>query len=145
MPRISAVRQYPFLLSLLTAFCFLALVLRPALASEPTAPKYDFQTETKIKGTVQDVSLPASGHEKDAVHLVLKIGDDAIDVYLCPKSFLDEMGVAFNKGDEIAVTGSKVKSGVTDLVLARQAQKGNDTLILRDDKGNPVWVWSSKK
>jgi hypothetical protein len=145
MPRISAVRQYPFLLSLLTAFCFLALVLRPALASEPSAPKYDFQTETKIKGTVQDVSLPASGHEKDAVHLVLKIGDDAIDVYLCPKSFLDEMGVAFNKGDEIAVTGSKVKSGVTDLVLARQAQKGNDTLILRDDKGNPVWVWSSKK
>jgi len=145
MPRISAVRQYTFLLSLLTAFCFLALVLRPALASEPSAPKYDFQTETKIKGTVQDVSLPASGHEKDAVHLVLKIGDDAIDVYLCPKSFLDEMGVAFNKGDEIAVTGSKVKSGVTDLVLARQAQKGNDTLILRDDKGNPVWVWSSKK
>jgi len=145
MPRISAVRQYPFLLSLLTAFCFLALVLRPALASEPSAPKYDFQTETKIKGTVQDVSLPASGHEKDAVHLVLKIGDDAIDVYLCPKSFLDEMGVAFNKGDEIAVTGSKVKSGVTDLVLARQVQKGNDTLILRDDKGNPVWVWSSKK
>jgi len=145
MPRISAVRQYPFLLSLLTAFCFLALVLRPALASEPSAPKYDFQTETKIKGTVQDVSLPASGHEKDAVHLVLKIGDDAIDVYLCPKSFLDEMGVAFNKGDEIAVTGSKVKNGVTDLVLARQAQKGNDTLILRDDKGNPVWVWSSKK
>jgi hypothetical protein len=145
MPRISAVRQYTFLLSLLTAFCFLALVLRPALASEPTAPKYDFQTETKIKGTVQDVSLPASGHEKDAVHLVLKIGDDAIDVYLCPKSFLDEMGVAFNKGDEIAVTGSKVKNGVTDLVLARQAQKGNDTLILRDDKGNPVWVWSSKK
>ena len=145
MPRISAVRQYTFLLSLLTAFCFLALVLRPALASEPSAPKYDFQTETKIKGTVQDVSLPASGHEKDAVHLVLKIGDDAIDVYLCPKSFLDEMGVAFNKGDEIAVTGSKVKSGVTDLVLARQAQKGNDTLILRDDKGIPVWVWSSKK
>jgi len=145
MPRISAVRQYTFLLSLLTAFCFLALVLRPALASEPSAPKYDFQTETKIKGTVQDVSLPASGHEKDAVHLVLKIGDDAIDVYLCPKSFLDEMGVAFNKGDEIAVTGSKVKNGVTDLVLARQAQKGNDTLILRDDKGNPVWVWSSKK
>jgi len=55
------------------------------------------------------------------------------------------MGVEFKKGDEIAVTGSKVKSGDTDLVLVRQAQKGSDTLILRDDKGNPVWIWSSKK
>jgi len=129
----------------LIASAFLALAVRPAIASEPNPPKYDLQTETKIKGTVQDVTLPAAGHEKEAVHLVLKIGSDTIEVYLCPKSFLDEMGVEFNKGDEIAVTGSKVKSGDTDLVLARQAQKGSDTLILRDDKGNPVWIWSTKK
>jgi hypothetical protein len=145
MLSISAVRQCTFLPSLLIACCFLALVMKPAAAGEPAPPKYDLQSETKIKGTVQDVTLPASGHEKDAVHLVLKIGNDSVDVYLCPKTFLDEMGVEFNKGDEIAVTGSKVKSGDADLVLARQAQKGNDTLILRDDKGNPVWVWSSKK
>ena len=145
MPSIFAVRQRPSLLSLLIASAFLALAVRPAIASEPNPPKYDLQTETKIKGTVQDVTLPAAGHEKEAVHLVLKIGSDTIEVYLCPKSFLDEMGVEFNKGDEIAVTGSKVKSGDTDLVLARQAQKGSDTLILRDDKGNPVWIWSTKK
>ena len=145
MPRISTVRQCSFPLSLLVASCLLALTIRCAAAGEPNPPKYDFQTETKIKGTVEDVALPASGHEKEVVHLVLKIGNDAIDVYLCPKSFLDEMGVEFNKGDEVAVTGSKVKGGNADLVLARQAQKGQDTLILRDDKGNPVWGWSSKK
>jgi hypothetical protein len=55
------------------------------------------------------------------------------------------MGVAFSKGDEITVTGSKVKQGEKDTVLAKQAEKGNDTLVLRDDKGNPVWAWSSKK
>jgi hypothetical protein len=145
MPLISAARQCTSLVFLFIASAFLSLAVRPAVASEPNPPKYDLQTETKIKGTVQDVTLPASGHEKEVVHLVLKIGNDTIDVYLCPKSFLDEMGVEFNKGDEIAVTGSKVKSGDADLVLARQAQKGSDTLILRDDKGNPVWIWSSKK
>lgn len=145
MPRISAVRQCTFPLSLLIAFCLLALIMKSAAAAEPSPPKYDFQTETKIKGTVEDVAMPAHGHEKEVVRLVIKIGNDAIEVYLCPKSFLDEMGVEFNKGDEISVTGSKVKSGEADLVLARQAQKGNDTLILRDDKGNPVWLWSSKK
>jgi hypothetical protein len=145
MPRISTVRQYTYLVSLLLAGCLLALVMKRADATEPSPPKYDLQTETKIKGAIEDITLPARGHEKEIVHLVLKIENDIIDVYLCPKSFLDEMGVELKKGDEIAVTGSKVKAGNSDLVLARQAQKGNDTLILRDDKGNPVWTWSSKR
>jgi hypothetical protein len=51
------------------------------------------------------------------------------------------MGVSFAKGDEIALTGSKVKQDAADLVLAREVVKGSDTLVLRDDKGNPVWAW----
>ena len=51
------------------------------------------------------------------------------------------MGVSFNKGDEIFLTGSKVKQGEAELVLAREVVRGNDTVVLRDDKGNPVWSW----
>jgi hypothetical protein len=51
------------------------------------------------------------------------------------------MGVSFSKGDEIALTGSKVKQREADLILAREVVKGSDTLVLRDDKGNPVWSW----
>jgi hypothetical protein len=143
MPRI-AVQQCTTLLFLAT-MCLVMSPLRRTYATEPSSPKYDLQTETKIKGIVQDIAIPAHGHEKEVLHLVVKIGNDVIDVYLCPKSFLDEMGVEFNKGDDISVTGSKVKQGDSDLLLARQAQKGNDTLILRDDKGNPVWTWRSKR
>jgi hypothetical protein len=71
----------------------------------------------------------------------VKNGSDTVDVYLCPKSFLDDMGVSFNKGDDIALTGSKVKQNGTDLILAREVVKGDVTLALRDDKGNPVWNW----
>ena len=123
----------------------LTFVANYAYSSDPNTPKYDAQTETKMKGTIEDITLPPSGHEKDIVHLVLKNGADTIDVYLCPKSFLDDMGVAFTKGEEITVTGSKIKAGDASLVLAKQAERGNDTLVLRDDKGNPVWAWSSKK
>ena len=123
----------------------LIFVANYAYSSDPNTPKYDAQTETKMKGTIEDITLPPSGHEKDIVHLVLKNGADTIDVYLCPKSFLDDMGVAFTKGEEITVTGSKIKAGDASLVLAKQAERGNDTLVLRDDKGNPVWAWSSKK
>ena len=105
-------------------------------------PKYDAATETKMKGTVEELKLPEKGHDKEIVHLVMKNGDETVDIYLCPKSFMDDMGVTFTKGDEIAFTGSKVKvkEGGADMVLAREVVKGQDTLTLRDDKGKPVWV-----
>jgi hypothetical protein len=105
------------------------------------SPKYDLQSETKMKGIVDEVKLPAKGSEKDAAHLLVKSGADVIDIYLCPKSFLDDMGVTFSKGDEIALTGSKVKAEGADLILAREVVKGNDTVVLRDGKGDPVWSW----
>lgn len=144
MPHISAPR-FKFVVVVLVDFLLVGSITKYAHASEPTPPKYDVQTETKIQGTIQDITMPAAGHEKEVVHLLMKVGDDTISVYLCPKSFLDEMGVEFNRGDEIVVTGSKVKQDNVDLVLARQAQKGQDTLVLRDDKGKPVWVWTTKK
>jgi hypothetical protein len=133
------------LLILVAAFLIFSVEAKNAQGADPAPPKYDTQTETKMKGIVEDVTIPASGHEKEIVHLAMKNGTETVDIYLCPKSFLDDMGVAFNKGDEITVTGSKVKQGETETVLAKQAEKGNDTLVLRDDKGNPVWAWSTKK
>ena len=51
------------------------------------------------------------------------------------------MGVSFKKGDEVALTGSKVKKDEADLILAREVVKGTDTLVLRDEKGKPIWDW----
>jgi hypothetical protein len=104
----------------------------------PSSPKYDAQTETKIKGTVEDVRLPSGA--KEIVYLLMRSGTDpTVEVYLCPKSFLNDMGVTFAKADQITVTGSKVKQGDADIILAREVVKGTDTLVLRDDKGKPVW------
>jgi hypothetical protein len=82
----------------------------------------------------------SSGSSKSWV-LALKNGADMLDVYLCPESFLKDMGFTFSKGDEIALTGSKVKQENGELILAREIVKGTDTLVLRDNKGGPVWNW----
>jgi hypothetical protein len=133
-------RLYSFRRIALPAAAFLcAATLMAQKAQDTSAPRYDVQTETKMKGTVEDVKMPPDGNAKAAVHLLVKNGADTVDVYLCPKSFLDEMGVTFAKGEEISLTGSKVKQGDTDLVLAREVVKGTDSLVLRDDKGKPVW------
>ncbi|MFY9681063.1 MAG: hypothetical protein WA416_13685 [Candidatus Sulfotelmatobacter sp.] len=128
-------------------FCislFLFLCATPALAQKTdqkgsSTPKYDLHTETKTKGVVDEVNLLPFGSRKDFTELVLKSGDDKINVYLCPKPFQEEMGITFAKGDEIAVTGSKVRQDASDIILVRELVKGTDTLMFRDDKGNPVW------
>jgi hypothetical protein len=108
---------------------------------QSTQPKYDLATEAKMKGTVEELKLPDKGKDKEAAHLMLKTSDATIDVYLCPKSYLDDMGSTLAKGDEVNLTGSKVKQDGADMILAREVVKGTDTLVLRDDKGKPVWNW----
>jgi hypothetical protein len=71
----------------------------------------------------------------------VKDGSNSVDVYLCPKSFFDDMGMTFAKGDEVSMTGSKIKQGDADLFLVREIVKGTDTFALRDAKGDPVWDW----
>jgi hypothetical protein len=117
------------------------MLLWSAVSAAQAGPKYDTSTEAKFKGTIEELKLPPKGSEKEIAHFTIKNGADTLDIYLCPKSYMDDMGVSFAKGDEVAFTGSKIKEGQIDMVLAREVVKGTDTLVLRDEKGNPVWNW----
>jgi hypothetical protein len=120
---------------------FFTLLMGSAFSAAQAAPKYDTATEAKFKGTIEELKLPPKGKDQEIAYLTIKSGTDTFDIYLCPKSFIDDMGVIFAKGDEVAFTGSKVKQGDSDMVLTRELVKGTDTLVLRDSKGNPVWNW----
>ncbi len=102
-------------------------------------PKYDLQAEMKTKGVIDEVNLLSVGTRKDFTELIIKNGDDKIHIYVCPKPFEEEMGISFSKGDQIAVTGSKVKHDAADVILARELVKGQDKLLFRDANGTPVW------
>ncbi len=131
----------------LCAILCLLLCVSSAFTQTPShaAPKYDLQSESKTKGIVDEVKLFDLGTRKDFVELIVKSGEDKVVVYVCPKPFEDEMGLTFSKGDEITVTGSKVKQESSDVILARELTKGPDTLQFRDAKGNPVWDWRTGK
>jgi len=125
------------------------LVIIPALGqkagpNDTVLPKYDSHTETKTKGVVDEIKEIPLSSKREITELMVKSGSDTLRVFLCPKSFQDDMGVSFSKGDEISLTGSKVKLEDADVILGKEVVKGNDTLLLRDDKGNPVWTWHSK-
>jgi hypothetical protein len=119
--------------------CAASLIAQKTPTPDAGAPKYDSKTELKTKGTVEEINAVNVGSRKDFTELVLKSGDDKLHIYVCPKPFQDEMGIIFNKGDEVAVTGSKVKQETADVILARELVKGADTLMFRDGNGKPVW------
>ncbi len=112
-----------------------------AVGVAQSSPKYDSATEAKFQGTIAELRIPEKGAEKQIAHLTVKGGTDTWDLYLCPKYFMDDMGISFAKGDEISFTGSKVKEGDADMILTRELIKGTDTLVFRDEKGKPVWIW----
>jgi hypothetical protein len=122
---------------------FLLLCAMPGFSQKTqdssALPKYDTHTEMKTKGAVEEINVLPLGTNKDLVELVIKSGDDKIHVYVCPKTFQEEMGISFSKDDPIAVTGSKVKVQAGEVILAKELIKGTDTLMFRDDKGDPVW------
>ena len=70
---------------------FLAsLCLPPAIAQknqEPSSPKYDLHTETKMKGIVDEVRLPPKGSEKEVAHLLVKSGTDSSTYTYAPSLF----------------------------------------------------------
>ncbi len=125
--------RYNHLLKL-AAIVFLA---SPAFAQ--TIPKYDPATEGKFKGVVSELKFVPPTGGKPVAYLTLKSGSDALEIFLCPKKFLDDMGVEFKADDQIEVTGSKVKQDGAELTLAREVVKGGDTLTLRFKDGKPAW------
>ncbi len=137
----------PLVCRALESFLMCVIVLLwsvPGLAQKASQdasilPKYDLHTEMKTKGTVDEVNLLPLGTKKELTELIIKSGDDKIHIYVCPKTFEEEMGISFSKGDEISVMGSKVKQEALEVILARELVKGTDTLVFRDEKGNPVW------
>jgi hypothetical protein len=116
-----------------------AIVFLVASAFSQTPLKYDTATESKFKGVVAELKFVPPSGAKPVAYLVMKSGADSVQVFLCPKKFLDDMGVVFKADDEIEVTGSKVKQDGADLTLAREVVKGGDTLTLRFKDGRPAW------
>ena len=109
------------------------------------APKYDKTTEVKLSTTVQDVKTETV-NAQERIFLVIKDGADTLEVYVAPKAYLVDMSTEFAKGDQLEITGSKVKNDAgTSLILAREVIKGNNTVVLRDKAGEPVWSWMEKK
>lgn len=125
----------------LLSFAAVAVLTTTAFSQAP--PKYDRATETTVKVTIQEIKLVPPSGGKPVAYLLTRTGPDkdkdALQIFLCPKSFLDDLGIAFKSDESIQITGSKVKQDGADLILAREVVKNGETLTLRFQDGKPAW------
>ena len=109
--------------------------------SSEAVPKYDPTTEAVYKGTVEEVrdhQCPVSGGM--GAHVILKLADNkTIEVHLATSKFVKSYDLAFNKGDQLEVTGAKVKFEGVDTIFAREVKRNGDTFVFRDKEGKPIW------
>lgn len=122
----------------------LAQTHKPSSSTAESTAKYDPATEVKLKVTVEEVSEVPNAKGEISVRLTVKQAAETFEVRLCPHSFLKEFEVTFAKGDQLEITGSKVKANDKTVILAREIVRGNSTLVLRDKEGTPVWTWLRK-
>lgn len=116
-----------------------AVTLLATVAFCQAPPKYDPATETTFKAVVDQLKLVPPSGGKPVVYLVLKSNPNTGEVFLCPKSFLDDIGVSIKADDNVEITGSKVKQGEAELTLAREVVLKGETLTLRFKDGKPAW------
>ncbi len=122
-------------------------LLRAAHTEKPAAPvdepRYDPATEVNILGLVNEVREVPRGNPLCGIHLFLRPEmqeSQIIDVYLGPADFLKQFDIHFAKGDEVRVTGSKVKTANgSHVILVREVRKDEATLSCRRASGQPNW------
>lgn len=98
-------------------------------------------TIEQLKGTVASIEkiTPEAGMS-NGVHLMVKTDkNENISIHLGPEWYLDNQDIQFVVGDVIRVNGSKIIYQNAPAIIAMTVKKGEQTLVLRDKKGNPSW------
>jgi hypothetical protein len=133
---------------ILAIFVALALILTIAATAvgqtseqRVATPKYDPATETTFEGRVEELrdrECPMSGGMGS--HLILKLSDGkTIEVHLATTKFVKAMDLVFKQGDQVRLRGTKVQFEGRETIFARELTRGNETIMLRDKNGKPIW------
>ena len=120
--------------------------LYPGLAQQdPFAKIFDPKSMKKVSGQVIKVDqvIPKSGtiSQMQIELIVYTDRKEAVPVYLGPEWYIGgpNRRSAFKSGDEVTVTGSWITSEGLPFLIASSVIKSNETLLLRDKEGTPLW------
>ncbi len=101
---------------------------------------YESQATEIISGEVISVDkiTPRKGMHY-GIHLMVKTEKEEISVHLGPGWFIENQDTVIKTKDMVQVKGSRITFEGKPAIIAAEVKKGEEILILRDEKGFPVW------
>lgn len=99
------------------------------------APAYDVTSEGLVAGVIYSVMR----HSGMDVQLTIGAGEQSFDVLVAPMNWLDGRQVVFRPGERVEIVGSRSDHGSGATIVAREIHTADQTIILRDAQGRPVW------
>jgi hypothetical protein len=93
-----------------------------------------------MEGRITEVVyLPGAKTDSGTVEIRLLSGSQSTLVRLAPTGFLRSSGLLLREGDTVVLKAFPVAGMEGDLVVATEIHKGDKTLALRDNRGQPLW------
>lgn len=101
---------------------------------------YNPATVEMLMGEIVEIekNVPIKGMAT-GIHLSVKTAKDTIAVHLGPEWFIERLDTQLTKGDTVQVKGSRVTFNGKPAVIAAEIKKGDQTILLRNEAGIPVW------
>ena len=99
------------------------------------APAYDVAYEGVIAGVIVSVMR----HPGMDVQLTLGVGEKSFEVLVAPMSWLDAKRAVFRPGERVEILGSRYDRGTGDQLVARELYTADQTIVVRDAEGRPLW------
>lgn len=101
---------------------------------------FNTSTVETVSGTVASVeqTKPMKGMNY-GIHIMLKTEKETVEVHLGPGWYIERLDTRIEKNDTVEVKGSRVTMAGKQVIIAQELKKGDNTLILRDSAGIPVW------
>ena len=113
-----------------------------ANGEDPAPTKYVFDPDTvrTLHGYVLAVQpFQRMKNTRYGVRLRIDVQHERAYVYLAPQGFLEDLGLAFDVGDEVDVTGSLLGEPGQRVMIAAEIAKDGKAYALRNDEGQLLW------
>ena len=104
------------------------------------SPSYAAPASKVVDGKISEIIyLPGPTADTAMVEARVFANGRAALVRLAPVGLLRQNQLALREGDTVSVTGFEVSGMEGDLVVATEIRKGDQRVVLRDPRGQPVW------
>ncbi len=103
--------------------------------------EYDMDAVETIEGEVIEITYNPGQRNaaRMGVHMMVATDADTMSVHLGPVWFMEQQEEKIEKGDQVAITGSRITYDGSPALIAAEVKREQMTLRLRDRDGYPVW------